>query len=63
MPDKIIIYRKPCEEEAIEFGKGIFEVVRDIVYHEVAHYIGMSEEEVREWEKEKKKILNTGREK
>jgi predicted Zn-dependent protease with MMP-like domain len=46
MPDKIIIYRKPIENYA-KTEPEIKELVRKVVMHEIGHYYGLSEEELR----------------
>lgn len=53
MPDTITIYQKPIEEEAGENPKRICELVHETVWHEVAHYLGLDEDEVRKREKER----------
>jgi len=54
LPDSIVLYQLPIEEEA-EFlctgNPALFEdrvrkVVRETIWHEVAHHFGMDEEEV-----------------
>lgn len=47
MPDTITLYRLPIEEEAFELGKPVREVIYDTLFHEIAHYFGMSEDSVR----------------
>ena len=54
LPDSIIIYQKPTEEEAGGDHELIREVVRDTVLHEFAHYLGMNEDEVESWERRSK---------
>lgn len=46
MPDKIIIYQKPIENYA-KTEPEIKELVRKVVMHEIGHYYGLSEEELR----------------
>ena len=53
MPDKITIYRLPNELEAEESGKPIVQVVYETLWHEIAHYFGMDENEVEEAEKKR----------
>lgn len=45
LPDKITIFQKPIEETA-QTPEDIKELVKDTVWHEVAHHFGMNEEEV-----------------
>ena len=56
LPDTITLYQLPIEENAIELGGGedaVRKVVRDTIWHEVAHHFGMDEHEVREREGER----------
>lgn len=46
LPDKITIFRKPIIEEARDIQEAR-EIVRNTVWHEIAHHFGMNEEEVR----------------
>ena len=46
LPDKIIIYQKPIENIA-HTDQEIKELVRKVVMHEIGHYYGLSEEELR----------------
>lgn len=50
LPDVIVIYQRPSEDEADGNAERLREVVKDTVFHEVAHMLGMSEYEVRSWE-------------
>lgn len=55
-PDTITLYRLPIEIEANELGGGeenIRKVVRDTIWHEVAHHFGMDEPMVRRREEER----------
>ncbi|MEK9167992.1 MAG: metallopeptidase family protein [Patescibacteria group bacterium] len=52
LPDTITLYQHPIEEAARGDSARIREEVRDTVWHEIAHYFGMSESEVRTREKE-----------
>lgn len=45
LPPVITIFQGPSEEEAMD-GKELAQIVRETVWHEVAHYFGMEEEEV-----------------
>ncbi len=45
LPDKITIFQKPIEEEARD-EKDIKEIVKNTVWHEIAHHFGMDEEQV-----------------
>lgn len=54
LPDKITIFKSLIEEEA-RTPENIKELVRTVVWHEIAHHFGFDEEEVRELEKKWKK--------
>lgn len=54
LPDIITIYRLPTLDEAAETGMSVRQVVEDTIRHEVAHYLGMDEDEVEEWEENNK---------
>ena len=55
IPDKITIFQKPIEDEAIN-EKDIKEIARDTVWHEIAHHFGMDEPRVRQAETERQKL-------
>lgn len=46
LPDKITIFQKPIEARARSFPH-LVQMVRDTVWHEIAHYFGLNEEQVR----------------
>lgn len=50
VPDVITIYQGPSERSAGSDLGALRRVVRETVFHEVAHYLGMNEGEVRHWE-------------
>lgn len=50
LPDVITIYQGPTERSADGNPERIRSIVRGTVFHEVAHYLGMNEGEVAEWE-------------
>ncbi len=62
LPDTITLFQGPIEEEANELATrehinietAIRKTVRETIWHEVAHYFGMDEGEVRGREKKKK---------
>ncbi len=60
LPDKITIFKKAIERAA-HSEEQIREIVKNTVWHEIAHYFGMDEEEVRKAEnrREKTKHLNS----
>ena len=53
LPDRIIIYQRPIEENA-ESEEEVREMVADTVWHEIAHHLGMDEGEVRAAEHRRK---------
>jgi predicted Zn-dependent protease with MMP-like domain len=53
MPDKITIFQKPIEEMALN-DEHVKEMVKNTVWHEIAHHFGMDEERVRKVEKKRK---------
>lgn len=54
LPDKITIFQKPIEEKARD-EEDLKEMVKNTVWHEIAHHFGMSEKEVRDAEKKREK--------
>jgi predicted Zn-dependent protease with MMP-like domain len=53
LPDKITIFQKPIEECA-SLDSDIAELVKNTVWHEIAHHFGFEEDEIRKIEKERK---------
>lgn len=53
LPDKISIFQKPIETLA-KSEKEIVDLVKNTVWHEIAHHFGFSERGVRELEKKRK---------
>ena len=53
LPDKITIFQNPIEAGARD-GKDIKEIVKNTVWHEIAHHFGMDEKRVREAESRRK---------
>ncbi len=51
LPDRIIIYRKPLERISVS-PEDLKENVRQTVVHEVGHYFGFDEEDLRRLEEE-----------
>jgi predicted Zn-dependent protease with MMP-like domain len=54
VPDKITIFRKPIEAAARN-AEGVKEIVKNTVWHEIAHHFGMDEGRVRSAEAKRKK--------
>lgn len=55
LPDKITIFQKSIESVAHD-NEEIKEIVKNTVWHEIAHHFGMNEKEVRQAEIRRKKI-------
>ena len=55
LPNRIIIFQNAHEDEARETGRSIAEVVRETVWHEIAHFLGMDEREVEKAEEKRQK--------
>lgn len=55
LPDKITIFKNPAEEEACD-REDLKEIVKNTVWHEIAHHFGMDEDEVSEAERKRRKI-------
>lgn len=53
LPDRITLFQKPIEEEAGESEHEVRRVIRETLWHEVAHFLGMDELEVRAREEER----------
>lgn len=53
LPDKITIFQKPIEEAARD-PQEIREIVKNTVWHEIAHHFGMNEQRVRAAEAKKR---------
>jgi len=54
LPDKITIFRKPIERIA-KTEEEIKGIVKNTVWHEIAHHFGMDEKRVREAEKKRRR--------
>jgi len=61
LPDKITIFQKPIEGAARNLGD-IKEIVKNTVWHEIAHHFGMNEKEVRQAESRRKIRYNDDKE-
>lgn len=58
LPDKITIFKNSIEELAGLNEKNIRGLIREVVHHEIGHYFGMNEPQVRAWEKRRRKFKN-----
>jgi predicted Zn-dependent protease with MMP-like domain len=47
LPDKITLFIAPIADEAEHSGRPVRDVVRDVVWHEVAHALGLDEHRAR----------------
>ena len=55
IPDKITIFQRPIENLA-DSEKEVEELVRMVVWHEIAHHFGFSETKVRELERKWRQV-------
>lgn len=55
LPDKITIFQAPIEKASSSEGE-IKEIVKNVVWHEIAHHFGMDEKKIRGLEKNRKII-------
>jgi len=53
MPDTITLYQKPIEVAAHQDGADVRQIIRETIWHEVAHLFGMDEHTVRRREDER----------
>ena len=56
LPDKITIFKRPIERKACS-KEEIKEIVRETIWHEIAHHFGLDEEKVREIERKRKRKI------
>jgi predicted Zn-dependent protease with MMP-like domain len=54
MPDQITIYQGPHERMSRNVAE-LEEMVADTVWHEIAHYFGMNEAQVRHAERQRRR--------
>lgn len=57
MPDRIIIYQGPHERAARDEAD-LRRLVRETIWHEVAHYFGMDERQVMRAERRRRRLLD-----
>jgi len=53
LPDKITIFQRPIEQHA-QSDEQIRQIVKDTVWHEIAHHFGSDEQRIKEAEKKHK---------
>lgn len=46
LPDQIILYREAILLEWIELGEDLYRLVRNVVWHEIAHHFGFSDADI-----------------
>lgn len=54
LPDKITIYQRTIEHAASDDVAAVRKLTIETVHHEIAHYFGFSEAEVRRWETQRR---------
>lgn len=54
LPDKITIFKNPIER-IVQFPEEIKEIVKNTVWHEIAHHFGMDEKRVRMAERKRRR--------
>lgn len=57
LPDKITIFKNPIVAASAGKPERVKNIVRDTVWHEIAHHFGLGEQEVRERE-QKRQIID-----
>ncbi len=57
MPDTITLFQFPIEQAALQDGASVRQVIRDTIWHELAHHFGMDESAVRRREAERQKEI------
>ena len=48
IPDKVILYKRNIERECKERGLDIYEEVKHIIQHEIAHHFGISDKRLKD---------------
>lgn len=54
LPDKITLFKDSIEHLAGLDLKRIRQTIRHVVHHEIGHYLGMNEQQVRAWEQNRR---------
>ena len=57
LPDVITLFQRPIEEEARGNRARVREVVRETIWHEVAHHFGLDEKEVSKREPTRRVVI------
>ncbi len=52
MPDRIYLYRQAILLEWVELGEDLYRLVRNVLWHEIAHHFGFSDAEIEALERE-----------
>ena len=52
MPDRIFLYRQAILLEWVELGEDLYRLVRNVLWHEIAHHFGFSDAEIEALERE-----------
>ena len=47
LPDHIILYKRPIELYAEDYGEPPVKVIRDTILHEVGHFFGLDEDDLK----------------
>lgn len=55
LPDKITLFKKNIESISRPDHDSMCQTIRGVVFHEIAHYFGMDERQVRHWEQKSPK--------
>ena len=52
MPDRIYLYRQAILLDWVELGEDLYRLVRNVLWHEIAHHFGFSDAEIEALERE-----------
>ncbi|MFA5134290.1 MAG: metallopeptidase family protein [Patescibacteria group bacterium] len=55
LPDKITLFKRSIEQIAGSDPSSVRQLIREVVHHEIGHYLGMNEREVRAWERRRRR--------
>ena len=55
LPDKITIFQEPIEQLANYNEERVFEILKNTIFHEIAHHFGFDEKKIRELERKRNK--------